>query len=123
MGFLKRNWEKISSDTISGLLVRLGVLVVLGLGGAYVGIKFIAQPVDSGTTKELMGLIRHIVFLIYLLLIFKLSDILVWLSEKSKNKIKEQELENDNLKLENENLKLQLELKQQEQQSLPDSEE
>ena len=116
MGFLKRNWEKISSDTISGVLVRLVVLVLLGLGGAYIGIKFIAQPVDSGTTKELIGLIRHIIFVVYLLLIFKLSDVLIWLSEKRKDKIKERELEN-------ENLKLQLELRQQEQQSPPDQEE
>ncbi len=123
MGFLKRNWEKITTDTISGILIRFGGVVLLGLGGAYVGIKVIAQPVDDGTTKELIGLIRHIVFVIYCLLLFKLSDILVWSSEKSKDKIKEQELKNENLQLENENLKLQLELRQQEQQFLPDSEE
>lgn len=94
MGFIKRNWEKITSDTISGLLIRLIPLVLLGLGVFVVIPRFTAQPVnkpvDSGTTKELIGLIRHIAFLIYLLLIFKLSDILVWSSEKNKNKIKEQ---------------------------------
>ncbi len=53
----------------------------------------------------------------------KLSDILVWLNEKSKDKIKDQELKNENLQLENENLKLQLELRRQEQQSTRDNEE
>jgi hypothetical protein len=117
MGFWKRNWEKITSDTISAVLVRLVVLILLGLGGAYVGIKFITQPVDSGTTKELIGLVRHVTFLIYGLLLFKLSDILIWSSGKRKDRIKERELENENKKLENENLKLQLELRKQEQQS------
>ena len=92
MGFLKRNWEKITADTISGILVRLGALGLFGLGGAYIGIKIFAQPVDEGTTKELIGLIRYIIFTIYLLLMFKLSDFLVWSSEKSKDKVKEQEL-------------------------------
>ena len=123
MGFLKRNWEKITSDTISGVLIRLVVPVLLGLGGAYVGIKFIAQPVDSGTTKELISLIRHVTLLVYcILLLFKLSEILIWSSEKRKDRIKEQGLKNENKKLENENLKLQLELRHQEQQSSPDEE-
>jgi Ni,Fe-hydrogenase I cytochrome b subunit len=122
MGFLKRNWEKITSDTISGVLIKLAVLVLLGVGG-YIGIKFVVQPVDSGTTKELIGLIRHIVFVVYCFLLFKLSDILFWSSEKRKDKIKEQELGNENLKLKNENLKLELELQRQKQQSLTDDEE
>ena len=123
MGFWKRNWEKISADTVSGLLVRVMAVVLLGLGAFVVVPKFTAQSVDSGTTKELIGLIRHIIFLIYLFLLFKLSDILIWSSEKSKDKIKDQELKNENLKLENENLKLQLELRQENQQSTPDNQE
>ena len=123
MGFLKRNWEKITSDTASGVLIRLVVLALLGLGG-YIGIfKFVVQPVDSGTTKELIDLIRHIVFVIYCLLWFKLSDILIWSSEKRKDKVKEQELGNENLKLKNENLKLELELQQQKQQPPSDHQE
>ena len=123
MEFWKRNWEKITTDTISGVLIKLAVLVLLGLGGAYIGIKFIAQPVDSGTTKELIGLIRHVTLLVYCIVLFKLSEILIWSSEKRKDRIKEQELENENKKLENENLKLQLELRKQNHQSPPDDQE
>ncbi len=113
MGFWQRNWEKITTDTISDVMIRLLVPILLGLGGAYVGIKFIAQPIDSGTNKELIGLIRHVIVVIYCLLLFKLSDILIWSSQKRKDRIREKELEN-------ENLKLQLELRQQEPQSVPE---
>ena len=123
MEFWKRNWEKITTDTISGVLIKLAVLVLFGLGSAYIGIKFIAQPVDSGTTKELIGLIRHVTLLVYCIVLFKLSEILIWSSEKRKDRIKEQELENENTKLENENLKLQLELRKQNHQSPPDDQE
>ena len=45
MGFLKRNWERISADTVSGVLGRLIASILLGLGCVYAGSKnrFIAH--------------------------------------------------------------------------------
>ena len=39
MGFFKRNWDKIFSDTISGVLVRLVAFGLFGFGGIYIGNK------------------------------------------------------------------------------------
>ena len=47
MGFLKRNWEKITTDTVSGLLIRLIPVVLLGLGAFVVVPKFTAQSVSN----------------------------------------------------------------------------
>ena len=99
----------------SGLFGRILILIV-GVSAVYVGSKYIPLPTDNVVIKEFIGLIHTIVLAVYGILLFKMSDILNWLSEKGKNRIKE-------LELENENLKLQFELRQQEQQSLPDEKE
>lgn len=123
MGFWKRNWEKITSDTISGLMIRLMAGIILLILGLMVVPKVVSLPVDNEITKELIDLVYKILFFIYCILLFFLPTILNWLSGRRESKNKEWELKNENLKLENENLKLQLELRQQEQQSPPDQEE
>lgn len=74
MGFLKRNWEKITADTISGVLIRVvATIVILGVGvGAYIAVpKFASQSEDKvvtedkTATKDIIGLIRHVIFLVY----------------------------------------------------------
>ena len=127
MEFWKRNWEKISADTVSGVLIR-GIVGIIFL---IVGIvlvpkvvpKFVNQPMDNEIAKELIDLVHRVFFYIYLIVLFFLPTILNWLRGSRESKNTEWELKNENLKLENEKLKLQMELQQQNQQSLPDNEE
>ena len=115
MGFWKRNWEKISADTVSGLSVRVMAGIILLLVGIVVFPKVVG-PIDNEIAKEIINLVYKISFCIYCLLLLFLPKILEARGEKRQDKIREMELEN-------ENLKLQLELRQQEQQSPPDEKE
>ena len=115
MGFWKRNWEKISADTVSGLSVRVMAGIILLLVGIVVFPKVVG-PIDNEISKEIINLVYKISFCIYCLLLLFLPKILESRGEKRQDKIREMELEN-------ENLKLQLELRQQEQQSPPDEKE
>lgn len=111
MGFWKRNWEKISTDTISGVLIRL---IAVGLGlliFGIVGTKLITLPQDSDITKELIDLVQYIITIIYCIVLFKLSDILQWLREGKQDKIRELELKKEILELENQ---------RENQESIPD---
>lgn len=57
MEFLKRNWEKITSDTISGVLIRIiGVVLLLILGIVAVP-KFVSLPKDSPIIKTIVGIL------------------------------------------------------------------
>ena len=118
---MRKFWSEWFISASSGLFGRILILIV-GMSAIYFGSKYVALPIDNVVIKEFIDLIHTIVLAVYGILLFKMPDILNWLSEKRKGRIKEQELRNENLKLENENLKLQLELRQQEQQSLPDEE-
>ena len=118
MGFWKRNKEKITADTISGLLIRVlaGALLIV-LGGVVIR-KFPPLQVDNVIIKELIDLVYRVFFFVLFL-----REILSWLGERRQDRNKEWELKNDNLQLENENLKLKLELQRQEKQSQPDNDE
>ena len=122
MGFWKRNWEKISADTISGLFIRITAAFLLLILGLLVAPKFVTLPADNAIIIELIVLARRVIMYVYFILIFFLPTILGWLSERRQDRNKEWELKNENKKLENENLKLQLELRQQEQQYPPEEE-
>ena len=123
MGFWKRNKEKITADTISGLLIRVlaGALLIV-LGGVVIR-KFPPLQVDNVIIKELIDLVYRVFFFVYCILVLFLREILSWLGERRQDRNKEWELKNDNLQLENENLKLKLELQRQEKQSQPDNDE
>ena len=123
MGFWKRNKEKITADTISGLLIRVlaGALLIV-LGGVVIR-KFPPLQVDNVIIKELIDLVYRVFFFVYCILVLFLREILSWLDERRQDRNKEWELKNDNLQLENENLKLKLELQRQEKQSQPDNDE
>ena len=135
MGFWNRNWEKISSDTISGLSVKvIASIVLLTLGIIVIPKavpKFISLPTDNEITKEIINLVYKICFLVYLFFLFCAPTILTtifnWASGRTQDKFRERELDNENLQLENENLKLKnenlkLEIELQEKQSQPDNE-
>ena len=119
---MRKFWSEWFISASSGLFGRILILIV-GVGAVYIGSKYITLPTDSVVIKEFIDLMRTIVFAIYGILLFKLPDILGWLSEKGKDRITEKELENENLKLENKNLKLELELQQQKKQSTLDNDE
>ena len=123
MGFWKRNKEKITADTISGLLIRVlaGALLIV-LGGVVIR-KFPPLQVDNVIIKELIDLVYRVFFFVYCILVLFLREILSGLGERRQDRNKEWELKNDNLQLENENLKLKLELQRQEKQSQPDNDE
>ena len=126
MGFWKRNWEKISADTVSGVLIR-GIVGIIFLIVGIVVVpkvvpKFVNQPMDNEIAKELIDLVHRVFFYIYLIVLFFLPTILNWLLGRRESKNTEWELKNENLKLENENLKLQLELRKQAQQFPTDEE-
>lgn len=115
-GIFEKNWEKITSDTISGVLIRViaaGLLLILGIIAVP---KFVALPEDSPIIKIIVGILP---FTIGALLAYLPSFMVLlrnWSSEARSDRIRE-------LELRNENLKLELELQRQKQQSLPDDEE
>ena len=100
MGFWQRNWEKISSDTIAGVLVRLIVPALLGFGGIYIGNKVVSSPIDRDIIKGILIGIFVIVFILIFIFALLSPLILEWLSYVRESKIKESELENEKLKLE-----------------------
>ena len=116
MGFLKRNWEKISSDTISGVLVRLVAFGLFGFGGIYIGNKLLSSQIDSDLIKDILTGIFVIIIMVLFMLFIISPLILEWLSYVRDSKIKEKELDNEKLELE-------IELEKQKQQSSPDQEE
>ena len=116
MEFLKRNWEKISSDTISGVLIRVIAAVLLLILGIVAVPKFVSLPEDSPIIKTIVGILP---FTIGVLLVYLPSFVVLlknWASDARSDRIRE-------LELRNENLKLELELQQRKQQSPPDDEE
>ena len=116
MGFLKRNWEKISSDTISGVFVRLAAFGLFGFGGIYIGNKVVSSQIDSDLIRDILVGIFIIVIMVIFLSALLSPLILQWLSYVRDSKIKEKELDNEKLQLE-------IELEKLKQQSPPDQEE
>ena len=116
MGFLKRNWEKITSDTISGVFVRLVAFGLFGFGGIYIGNKLVSSQIASDIIKDILTGIFIIVIMVIFILALLSPLILEWLSYVRDSKIKEKELDNEKLELE-------IELEKQKQQSPPDQEE
>lgn len=104
MGF----WKKISTDTISGLSIRMLAGIMFLVVGVVVVPKFISLPADSVDNviiKELIYLAGQVVMYVYFIVIFFLPTILEWLTERRQDRNKEWELKNENLKMENEKLK------------------
>ena len=116
MGFLKRNWEKITSDTISGVLIRVIAAVLLLILGIVAVPKIVSLPEDSPVINTI---VRILPFTIGVLLAYLPNFLILlrnWSSEARSDRIRE-------LELRNENLKLELELQRQKQQTTPDNEE
>ena len=65
MGFWKRNWEKISADTVSGLSVRVMASIIFLLVGIVVFPKVVG-PIDNEIAKEIINLVYKISFCILL---------------------------------------------------------
>ena len=114
MGFLKRNWERISADTVSGVLGRLIAPILLGLGGVYAGSKIVSSPIDKDIIVGILWIIGGILFLLTFTFCIGFPMILEWLSWMRESKAKELELKNENLKLE---------LLEKKEQPLPDDNE
>lgn len=116
MGFWKRNREKIFTDTISGVLIRLIGLVLFVSGSIYIGHKIVSYQTDTHLIRDILTGIFILVVLVIVLLFAGSPLFLEWLSYVRESKIRESELENEKLKLE-------LELLREKQKSQPDDEE
>ena len=105
MGFWKRNWERISADTVSGVLGRLIASILLGLGCVYAGSKIVSSPIDKDIIVGILWIVGGILSLLTITFCSALPMILEWLSWMRESKTRELELKNENLKLELELLK------------------
>ena len=113
MGFWKRNWEKISADTVSGLSVRVMAGIIFLLVGIVVFPKIVG-PIDNEITKEIIDLVYQICLLVYFILLVFLPTILNSRGDKRQDEIRKLELEKEIL---------ELEIQRDNQQSTPDNEE
>ena len=120
MGFWRRNWEKISADTISGLSVRVIAGTILLILGVIIVPKFVSLPADNEITKELIDLVYKICFMVYGVLLFFLPKILDWSNKRREARIRESESKNEGLRLQKEIL--ELEIQRDKQQSSHDEE-
>ena len=120
MGFVKRNWEKITSDTISGLSVRVIAGTILLILGVIIVPKFINLPADNEITKALIDLVYKICFMVYGVLLLFLPKILDWSNKREETRIRESESKNEGLRLQKEIL--ELEIQRDKQQSSHDEE-
>ena len=120
MGFWRRNWEKISADTISGLSVRVVAGTILLILGVIIVPKFVSLPADNEITKELIDLVYKICFMVYGVLLLFLPKILDWSNKREETRIRESESKNEGLRLQKEIL--ELEIQRDKQQSSHDEE-
>ena len=113
MGFWRRNWEKISADTVSGLSVRVMAGIIFLVVGIVVFPKVVG-PIDNEIAKKLIDLVYKISSFVYFILILFLPKILNSRGEKRQDEIRKLELQKEIL---------ELEIQRDNQQSTPDNEE
>ena len=82
MGFLKRNWKRISVDPVSSLLIILLLVLSVVVVHEFVNFVIDKEPMDS------------IFFAGYAVILFNISTILRWQGERKESKIRESESQN-----------------------------